>query len=123
MLYRLNSISNSNQGLALFRKKQILMSNRHKNLQKQNNEVSFIQFLNAWLHFTNNNFPTHKSAEKILDHPTFLNSLTNLYFNSDNSYFYCISPRNISNNFIIIKHLCKFVQPCLISSTKFNEKR
>ena len=38
MLYRLNLTLNSNQGLALFRKKQNLKSNRHKNLQKRNNE-------------------------------------------------------------------------------------
>ena len=47
MLYRLNLILNSNQGLALFRQKQILRSNRHKNLQKQNNEDLFIQLLNS----------------------------------------------------------------------------
>ena len=47
MLYRLSSISNSNQGLALFRKKQISISNRHKNLQKQNNEYFFIQLLTS----------------------------------------------------------------------------
>ena len=60
MLYWLNIdlILNSNQGLALFRQKQILRYNRHKNLQKQNNEDFFIQLLNAWLHFTNNKFPT-----------------------------------------------------------------
>ena len=52
LLYRLNLILNTNQGLPLFRQKQILRSNRHKNLQKQSNEDFFIQLLNAWLHFT-----------------------------------------------------------------------
>ena len=45
---RLNLILNSNEGLALFRRKQILMSNTHENLQKQNKEYLFIQSLNAW---------------------------------------------------------------------------
>ena len=57
MQYQLNLILNYNQSLALFRQKQILRSNRHKHLQKQSNEDFFIQLLNAWLHFTNNNFP------------------------------------------------------------------
>ena len=47
MLYQLNLILNSNQSLSLFRRKQIIRSNRHENLQKQNNEDFFIQLLNA----------------------------------------------------------------------------
>ena len=39
MLFWLNLKNNSNQGLCLFRQKQILRSSRHKNLQNQNNEV------------------------------------------------------------------------------------
>ena len=73
MLYRLNLILNSNQGLALFRQNQILCSTRHKNLQNHNNEDFFIQLLDAWLHFTNNTFPTPTSIEEILDQPLFLN--------------------------------------------------
>ena len=44
ILYWLNIelILNSNQGLALFRQKQILRYNWHRNLQKQNNEDFFI---------------------------------------------------------------------------------
>ena len=57
MQYQLNLILNYNQSLALFRQKQILRSNSHKHLQKQSNEDFFIQLLNAWLHFTNNNLP------------------------------------------------------------------
>ena len=55
MLYQLNLILNYNQGLAHFRKKQILRSASLKYLQKQNIEDFFIQLLNAWLRFTNNN--------------------------------------------------------------------
>ena len=87
MLYRLNLILNSNQGLALFRQNQILCLIRHKNLQNHNNEDLFLQSLNSWLSFTNNNFPTPKSIEEILDQPLFLNPHTKLDFNSDNPYF------------------------------------
>ena len=73
MLYRLNLILNFNQGLALFRQNKILCSTRHKNLQNHNNEDFFIQLLDAWLHFTNNTFPTPTSIEEILDQPLFLN--------------------------------------------------
>ena len=41
---------------------------------------------------------------------------------SDNPYFYCIPPRNISGKFTIIRDLCRFLQPGLISSTTFDEK-
>ena len=41
MLYWLNLKNNSNQGLCLFRQKQILRWAKHKNLQNQNNEVLF----------------------------------------------------------------------------------
>ena len=58
MLYQLNLILNSNQGLALFRQNQILRSTRHRNLQNNNNKDFLIQLLNAWLQFTNNTFPT-----------------------------------------------------------------
>ena len=44
MLYWLNLKNNSNQGLCLFRQKQILRSSRHKNLQNQNNEVFFRKY-------------------------------------------------------------------------------
>ena len=63
MLYQLNIILNYNQDLPLFRQKQILRSSSHKHLQKQNNEDFFIQLLNTWLHFTNNNFPVPTSVK------------------------------------------------------------
>ena len=44
MLYhKLNLTLNYDQGLALFRQKQILMSTTHKHLQQQSNEDFFIQ--------------------------------------------------------------------------------
>ena len=56
VLYWLKLILNSDQGLSLFRQKQIRKSTNRKNLQKQNNEDFFILLLYAWLHLTNNNF-------------------------------------------------------------------
>ena len=101
MLYRLNIdlILNSNQVLALFRQKRIVTYNRHKKLKKQNNKDFFIQLLNAWLHFTNNNFPAPMPIEEILDQPIHLNPYTKLEFRSDNLCFYCITPKNISDNY------------------------
>ena len=122
MLYRLNLILNSNQGLALFRQNQILRSIRHKNLQNHSNEDFFLQTLNAWLSFTNNKFPIPKSIEEILDHPLFLNPHTKLDFNSDNPYFYCIPLKNISDKFTIIRDICRFLQPGFISLRSFEEK-
>ena len=66
MLYLLDFILDSNQGLALFRQKQIFRFNRHKNFQKQDKEDFFIQLPNSWLHFTNNNFPAFTFIEAFL---------------------------------------------------------
>ena len=60
-LCRMNLILNSNQGIFLFRQKQMLRYNVHQNLQKQNNKCLFIQLLNTWLRFIINNFPTPTS--------------------------------------------------------------
>ena len=98
--------------------RQIVRSNRRKNLQKQNNEDFFLKLL----HFANNNFPAPTCTEQILDQPIFLSPHTKLNFSSDNPYFYCISPINVSYNFTIIRNLCRFLQPGLISSTKFDQK-
>ena len=106
MLYWLNLILSSNQGVALFRQKQILKSNRHKNLQKQNNEDSFFELLNAWLHFTYKNFPIPASTETFLDRPIFLNPQAKLDYCSDKPFSYRIPPRNIFR---------KSLQPDLIS--------
>ena len=111
---------NFNQGLALFRQKQIFRSNKQKNLQNQNNEDFCIQSLDTWIHFTNENFPTLTSIEEILDQRIFLNPHTKLDFSSDNPYFYCIPPSNTSEKFTIIRDLSRLPQPVLISSTTFD---
>ena len=122
MLYRLNLILNSKRGLVLFRQKQILSSNRTRICKNRTMEIFFIQLLNAWLHFTNNDFPIPTSTEKILDQPIFLNQYIKLNFSCDNPHFYCIPPRNVSGKFIVIRGLCRFLQPGLISSTTFDER-
>ena len=122
MLYRLNLLLHSNQGLALFRQNQIIRSIRHKNLQKHNNEDFFIELLNAWLHFTNSKFPTPTSIEEILDQPLFLNPHTKLDFTSDNPFFCRIPPKNISDKLSIIRDICRFLQPVFISYSSFEEK-
>ena len=122
MLYRLNLNLKSNQGLALFRQNQVLRYTRHSNLQNNDNEDFFIQLLNAWLHFTNNTLPPPISIEEILDQPLFLNLHTKLHYNSDNPYFYCLPPQNISNKFTTIRDICRFSQPGLIPSVPFAEK-
>ena len=78
--------------------------------------------LNAWLNFTNNTFPPPTSIEEILDQPLFLNPHTKLPYNSDNPYFYCLPPPNISGKFSTIRDICRFLQPGLISSETFREK-
>ena len=63
MLYRLNLIPNYYQGLASFLgKNKSLDLIDIKKMQKQNNEVFFIQLVNAELNFTN--FSTPTSMEK-----------------------------------------------------------
>ena len=84
--------------------------------------VPRIQLLSAWLYFTNNTFPPPMSIEEVLDQPLFLNPHTKLQYNSDNPYFYCLSPQNISDKFTIIRDICKFLQPGLILSVSFSEK-
>ena len=52
----LNLILNSDQGLALFRQKQILTGLLVSQIYKKS-EYFFTELLYAWLHLTNNNFP------------------------------------------------------------------
>ena len=122
MLYWLNSIPNSNQGLVLLIQTQILRSTRHRNLRKQNNEDFFIPLLNPWLHFINNKFtiPTH--IEEVLEEPVILNPHMKLNFSSNNPYFDCIPLKNVTNEFTIIRELCRFFQLGLIYYTRFEEK-
>ena len=123
MLNRLNLILKSNQGLAFFRQNQILQSTRYKNLQQHNNEDFFIQFLKGRvILFTQNKFSTPTSVKEIFDQPLFLNPHTKIDFTSDNPYFYCISPKNVSDKFTTIRNICRFLQPEFISSTSFDEK-
>ena len=122
MLYRLNLILNSNQDPALFRQNQILRSIRHKNLQNYYNEDFFLQLLNAWLFFTKNNFPSARSIEEILDQPLFLNPHTKINHSSDNPYFFSVPPKYIEDKFIIIRDICRFLQPGFMSSNSFKEK-
>ena len=63
-------------------------------------------------------FPVPTSIEEILDQPIFLNTHTKLDFRD----FYGTPNRNISDKFTIIKDLCRFLQPGLISSMTFDEK-
>ena len=79
--------------------------------------------LNAWLmHLTNNKFPSSTHIEEILDQPVFQTPFSKLYFYSNNPYFYCIPPKNITDNFTIIRDICKFLQTDLISTMRFEEK-
>ena len=74
------------------------------------------------LHSTYKNFSFPTAIEENLDKLIFWNPHTKLDFTSDNPYFYCISPRNISDKFTIIRDLSRFLQPDLFSSTTFNKK-
>ena len=51
------------------------------------------------LNFTNNKFSKPMPIEEILDQPTHLNPYTKLEFSSDNQCFYCITPKNVSDNY------------------------
>ena len=77
ILYQFNLILNYNKGLALFRQKQIL---RFKHLQKQNNEDSFIQLLNALLHFTNRGVGSRWAKGDLLPQPLRPKFLSIKYF-------------------------------------------
>ena len=103
----LKLILNSDQGLALFRQKQILTGLLVTKIYKKSEDF-FIQLLYAWLHLTNNNFPAFISIEEILYQPIFLNPHTRMDFkHPTHGYF----------KFTIIRHLCRFLQPGLTSST------
>ena len=110
MLYQLNLTLNYNEGVVLFRQKHILRSTSRKHLQKQNNEDFFIQLLNAWLHFPNNNFPAPTSVKEILGQ-------THIF-----TYTIQTDQKSNPNLLLFIMDVCKCLQPCLISSTTFGEK-
>ena len=60
--------------------------------------------------------------EETLGQPIILNSHTKLNFSSTNPYFYSIPLKYITDTFTIIRDLCQFLQPGLISCTRFEEK-
>ena len=78
--------------------------------------------LHPCLHFTNNKLtiPTH--TEETLEQSIILNPHTNLNFCSNNSYFYSIPTKKITDKFTAIRDLCQFLQPGLISYARFKEK-
>ena len=75
----LKLILHSDEGLALFRQKQILAGLLVTNIYKKSEDF-FIQLLYAWLHLTNNNFSAFISIEKILEQTIFLNPRTRMDF-------------------------------------------
>ena len=122
MLYRLNLILNSKRDLVLFRQTQIFRSTKHKNLQKLISEIFLMQLLNPCLHFTNIKFTIPVNIDEILEQPIILNLHTKLNIISNNPYFYSIPLRNIADKFTMIRDVCRFSQPGLISYTRFEEK-
>ena len=78
--------------------------------------------LNPCLNFTKNKFTVPKHIEEILEQPINLNAYTKLIPSSNNSYFYSIPLKNITDKFVIIRDLCIFHQPDLISYTRVEEK-
>ena len=71
--------------------------------------------LNSCLHFPNNKFTIPMHIEAIIEQPIILNPHTKLIFSSNNPYFYSIPTKNITDKFTIIRDLCRFPQPGLIS--------
>ena len=100
----LKLILNSDQGLALFRQKQIVKGVLVTETYKKSEDF-FIQLLYAWLHLTNNNFPAFISIEEILDQPILLNPRMDVKHPTQ-EYF----------KFTIIRDLCRFLQPGITSS-------
>ena len=60
------------------------------------------------------------SVEEILHQPIHLNPYTKLAFSSNNSCFYCIPSKKSQTT--IVRDLCRFFQPGLISFMTFEEK-
>ena len=119
MLYWLNLIFNSNQGLVLFRQTQIFRSTRHKSYRKKAMRIFYTA---PCLQFTIDKFTTPKHIEEVLEQPIFLNPHTKLNFSSNNPYFYSILTKNIKDMFTIIRDLCQFLQSGLIFYTRCEEK-
>ena len=95
-----------------FRQKQILtglLVIKIYQKKKKREEHLFIQLLYAWLYLTNNNFPAFVSMEEILDQHILLHKA---------DWTLSISSKNVSDKLSrnLIKDLCRFMQPSLISS-------
>ena len=123
MLCRLNLILNCNQGLALFKQKQILWSTSHKHLQKQNNKDFFIQLFNAWLRLTNNNLPA--PPHHVCKRNSWPTHIFKFAVQSDNLFSIASHPGKFQTNLLLfIRDLCacRCLQSSLITSTTFGEK-
>ena len=105
----LKLILNSDQGLALFRQKQILTGLLVTKITKKM-KISLFSYASAWLHLTNNNFLAFISIEEILDQPIFLKPHTRMYFKHPTQKYF---------KFTITRDLCRFLQPGLTSCTIF----
>ena len=108
----LKLILNSDQGLALFRQKQIVRGVLVTETYKKSEDF-FIQLLYAWLHLTNNNFPAFIAIEEIVDQSIFLNQHTRMDFKQPIQEYF---------KFTIIRNLCRFLQPGITSSTTIFHK-
>ena len=97
MRYRLKLIVSSKQGLEYFDIDRFLILLSIKTYRK-NNEYFLIQLLNAWLHFTNDKFPTPTHIAENLGQFIYLNLHTNLKLNSNISYLYSIAFKEIIEN-------------------------
>ena len=97
MRYRLKLIVSSKQGLEYFDIDRFLILLSIKTYRK-NNEYFLIQLLNAWLHFTNDKFPTPTHIAENLGQFIYLNLHTNLKLSSNISYFYSIAFKEIIEN-------------------------
>ena len=95
----LKLILNSDQGLALFRHKQIVTGLLVTKITKKV-KISLFSYTSAWLHLTNNNFPAFISIEEILDQPIFLNPHTRMDIKH---------PTQECFKFTIIRDLCRFL--------------
>ena len=95
----LKLILNSDQGLALFRQKQILTGLLVTKITKKM-KISLFSYASAWLHLTNNNFLAFISIEEILDQPVFLKPHTRMDIKH---------PTQECFKFTIIRYLCRFL--------------
>ena len=81
----------------------------------------YLYLMLTWLCFSDSRFYA-RIIEGFPDHPMFLNSYTKLSFCSENSYFYIIPLKVITEKLIIIRDMCRFSQPGFISYMKFQNE-